>query len=92
MVYLIMMMWGGSAVAGWRGFWPWMALPPIVMGLYVLNMMNRMRTARERNGLPQPRFGQSGPMVAANTRLLVLSTVQHCAIFGLGMFAHWLVA
>lgn len=92
MVIVIIALWIGSAVAGWYLFWPWLVAPVVVMGLYALRIVGNMRAARQRIGLPVEGAGRPGTsMTGANFRLLLVTFVQHLAIFGIAAGAHWLV-
>lgn len=91
MAVVIIALWIGSAIAGWFLFWPWLFVPVVLIGLHIARTMERMRAARERNGLPT-RGGISGAsMAGANARLLILTALQHAAIFGVAAGAHRLV-
>ncbi|MFT3964538.1 MAG: hypothetical protein QM690_01480 [Sphingobium sp.] len=89
MAVIVIALWIGSAIAGWNLFWPWLVVPVAVIGLHVMRVMGTMRAARERNGLPlSGRPGTS--MAGANVQLLVVTLLQHAAIFGAAAGVHWL--
>ncbi|WP_156029903.1 hypothetical protein [Sphingomonas sp. URHD0057] len=92
MVLILIGLWLGSAIAGWFLFWPWLAVPLAVIGLYVMRFNARLRAARERNGLPIGGTGFPGTsMVGPNVKLLVMTLAQHLAIFGAAAALHWMV-
>lgn len=91
MAVLIVALWIGSAIAGWYLFWPWLVVPVAVIGLHIMRMTANMRAAMERNGIR--RTGAPGTsMAGANVQLLVVTLIQHAAIFGVAAGIHWLLA
>ena len=92
MAILIIALWIGSAVAGWYLFWPWLAVPVAFIGLQILRIMGNMRAARQRTRVPLRGSGRPGTsMTSANVQLLVVTFLQHLAIFGSAAGIHWLL-
>jgi hypothetical protein len=92
LVGVIIALWVGSAIAGWFLFWPWLIVPVAVIGRYMMRVTARFRAARVRNGLPVGGVGKPGTsMVGPNIRLLMVTLVQHIAIFGIFAGIHWVI-
>ncbi|QVM82966.1 hypothetical protein [Novosphingobium decolorationis] len=89
MALLVLMLWLGSAVAGWFLFWPWLSVPVVVIGIHIMRVMARMKAVARRNGMSSSAL--AGSMTSANTRLLVGTLIQHAVIFGVVAFVHYLV-
>ncbi|MEO5493033.1 MAG: hypothetical protein ABIR08_03290 [Sphingomonas sp.] len=89
MALVVIALWIGSAVAGWFTFWPWLIVPVAVICVHMMRVSAQMRAARERNGIPvSGRPGTS--MTGANVQLIVVTLVQHAAIFGIATGVHWI--
>ena len=92
MVVALVVLWIGSAIAGWFLFWPWLLVPIAFIGLHIIRASARMRAAYERNGLPIPGTGRPGTSMAGpNARLLTVTLIQHLAIFGVVAVVHWML-
>lgn len=92
MAVVIVLLWIGSAVAGWYLFWPWLSVPAAVIVLHILRASGHMRAARQRIGLPAGGSGRPGTsMAGANFQLFVVTVVQHSAVFGVAAGVHWLI-
>ena len=91
MVILLVTLWIGSAVAGWFLFWPWLIIPIVVVGLYAMRVTSGFSAARERNGLPVGTGSAGTSMIAPHTRLLMVTAVQHVAIFGIAAVIGWIL-
>jgi hypothetical protein len=92
LVIVLIVLWIGSAIAGWLLFWPWLVAPVVVVGLYAMRVTAKFHAARERNGLPVGGTGRPGTSMAApNTTLLITTFVQHLAIFGIAAAVHWML-
>jgi hypothetical protein len=89
---VVILLWIGSAIAGWFLFWPWLIVPLVVIGLYMMRINAGFRAARERNGLPIGGSIRAGTSMAGpNARLLTVTLVQHLAIFGVAAAIHWML-
>jgi hypothetical protein len=90
LVLVIVALWIGSVVAGWFLFWPWLVVPVAVIGVYAMRVTAGFRAARVRNGIPVGGTGRPGTsMVPANTRLLIVTFLQHLVIFGITAAVRW---
>lgn len=73
-------------------FWPWLAVPVAVIGLHMMRVNAGFRAARVRSGLPIGGTGRPGTSMAGpNTKLLVVTLIQHTAIFGVAAGLHWMI-
>lgn len=88
MVIVVLLMWIGSAIAGWQFYWPWLVVPPGIVGLHILRVTGQMNAVRRRNGMSLPRLGEPGSMLRPNLTLLILTVLQHLCIFGIAAGAH----
>jgi hypothetical protein len=92
LVVTIIALWIGSAIAGWFFFWPWLALPIIVIGFFAARINAGFRAARIRNGLPVAGNLRAGTsMVPATLKLLFVTLAQHLAIFAVAGGVHWML-
>lgn len=92
MVVAIIVLWIGSAIAGWLLFWPWLAVPIVVVGFFAMRINAGFRAARIRNGLPVGGSVRAGTsMVPATMKLLFVTVVQHLAIFVAAAGVHWVL-
>lgn len=89
---IIIVLWIGSAVAGWFTFWPWLMAPIAFAVFHILRVRSGMRAARKMMGMPARGSGQPGTsMAGADAQLLIGTLLQHLAIFGIGAGLHWLI-
>lgn len=92
MAIILVALWIGSAVAGWFLFWPWLIVPMLVVGLYMMRINANLRAARVRNGLPIGGTGYPGTsMAGSNAKLMFVTLAQHLAIFGVAAATGWMV-
>ena len=72
----------GSAIAGWFAFWPWLAVPVLVMAVLVTRINLKMR-ARMRETLGREQMNDvSKRMMAGST----ISTVLGSAVINTVLF------
>jgi len=93
MVPVIISLWIGSLCFGWSGYYPWLVVPVLVFALHAWRVTADMRAAQRKLGIPANGLKLPGPtMASANIELIVWTTVQHLALFGLGYGLNWLLS
>jgi hypothetical protein len=80
MVIVIILLWIGSAVAGWNVAWIWLLVPVGIMSIHVARTAASMKQRWALNGMPTKLPAE---MRRANGQLLAFTFLQHLAIFGI---------
>ena len=86
---LIVLLWIGSAIAGWFWFGWWLAVPLGFLACHAWTVSGRAKKHMQSLG-----FGNTGgsEMTAANVQLVAFGGLQHAAIFGITALIRWAVA
>jgi hypothetical protein len=89
MALLVIILFIGSAVAGWMTFYPWLLVPPAVFATYAWAMQRRALEHARRNGMSGEFYKQQ--MLGPNVKLVVWNAVLHGLIFAGFHFVHGIV-
>lgn len=91
LAFVVILLWIGSAIAGWHNFWPWLAVPVSIIGLHVARTMRQMAALRRHYGFREPTLGGPTSMFRANLMLLLHTFALNLVIFGGGLGLHALL-